>query len=31
MRRLIDKGQPGVSDGGQRQGIQTWVITRIDA
>jgi len=31
MRRLIDKGQPGVSDGGQRQGIQTWVITRIAA
>ena len=31
LRRLIDKGQPGVSDGGQRQGIQTWVITRIAA
>ena len=26
MRRLIDKGQAGVSDGGQRKGIQTWVI-----
>jgi hypothetical protein len=31
MRRLIDKGQPGVSDGGQRQGIQTWRLTRIEA
>jgi len=31
LRRLIDKGQSGVSDGGQRQGIQTWRLTRIEA